>query len=121
MHNFSIFKGSSLKSLAPYLVLLSALCLTVITAFELHRKEGRDLEFAFQEKVKELKQILHTRMKSQEQVLLGVAGLFAASKSVERDEFEKYIAQLNAAKNFQGHLGVGYSAWVEPAEFPVVV
>jgi PAS domain S-box-containing protein len=103
------------------LVLLGALCLTAITALELHRKEVRDLEFAFQEKVKELKQTLQSRMKAQEQILLGAAGLFAASKSVERDEFQKYIAQLNLDKNFLGHLGVGYSAWVKPAELSAAV
>lgn len=121
MHNYSFFSGVSLKSLAPYWVLLGALCLTAITALELHRNEGRDVEFAFQEKVKELKQTLQTRMKAQEQVLLGAAGLFAASKSVERDEFEKYIAQLNLAEGFHGHLGVGYSAWVKPAELSAAI
>ena len=115
MHNYWFFKPVLLKSLTPYLVLLSALCLTAITAVELHRKERRDLEFAFQDKVKELKHTLQTRMKSQEQILLGVAGLFAASASVEREEFKKYIEQLQLAKNFQGHLGVGYTAWVKPA------
>ena len=67
MHNFSLFKGGALKLLAPYLVLLGALCLTAITALELHLKESRDLEFTFQEKVKELKQTLQARMKTQEQ------------------------------------------------------
>ena len=121
MHRFLFFKSGPLKSLTPYLVLLGALCLTAMIAFALHRKEGRDMEFAFQEKVKELKQILQTRMKAQEQVLLGAAGLFAASKSVERDEFEKYIAQLNLAQHFHGHLGVGYSAWVKPEELTAAV
>ncbi|HOY23713.1 MAG TPA: CHASE domain-containing protein [Cellvibrio sp.] len=121
MQKKSLFKGASLKLLTPYLVLLGALCLTVITALELHRKEVRDLEFAFQEKVKELKQTLQTRMKAQEQILLGAAGLFAASTAVDRDEFQKYIAQLNLDENFHGHLGVGYSAWIKPAELSATI
>jgi PAS domain S-box-containing protein len=121
MHNFWLSKGRSLKLLAPYWVLLGALCLTAITALELHLKESRDLEFTFQEKVRELKKALQTRMKAQEQVLLGAAGLFAASKSVEREEFEKYIAQLNLAEHFHGQLGVGYSAWLQPAELPAAI
>lgn len=126
MHSYSFFKGLSfrglsLKLLAPYLVLLGALCLTAITALELHFKERRDLEFIFQEKVKELKKTLQVRMKEQEQILLGAAGLFAASTSVEREEFEKYIAQLNLDKNLSGHLGVGYSAWVKPADLTAAI
>jgi PAS domain S-box-containing protein len=40
--------------------------------------------------------------------LKGARGVFAASKSVERDEFRDYAASRNMAKEFPGALGVGY-------------
>lgn len=116
MHKVALLKGVTFKWLAPYLVLLGTLGLTAITAIEIQHKESRDLEFTFKEKVKELKHLLHARMKEQEQILLGAAGLFSASTAVDREEFKKYILQLNLEQNFHGHLGVGYSAWIKPEE-----
>jgi hypothetical protein len=40
--------------------------------------------------------------------LRGARGLYAASKSVERLEYRKYVASIDLARNFPGVLGMGF-------------
>lgn len=53
-------------------------------------------------------------MKTYEQVLRGAAGLFAASRSVTRESFAKYVGALNLEENYPGIQGIGFSQLVEP-------
>ena len=59
---------------------------------------------------------IKTRMKAYEQVLHGAAGLFAASRSVERDEWRAYVNNLQLGVHFPGIQGLGFSQLVPAAE-----
>ncbi len=56
--------------------------------------------------------ILIDRMRDYEQVLLGTAGLFAASQSVDREEWRDYVNSLRLHQTLPGIQGVGYAKMV---------
>ena len=56
------------------------------------------------------------RMATYEQVLRGVQGLFAASVSVERDEFRDYVNTLRLKKNYPGIQSLRFAPIVLPAD-----
>lgn len=70
----------------------------------------------FDFRVNEIVVSIQTRLKSYEQVLFGVSGLFAASDSVERSEFATYVDKLQLGQNFPGIQGVGYSLLIPAAD-----
>ena len=53
---------------------------------------------------------------SQRQVLRGVAGLFAASSGVRREQFRDYVATLRLAERYPGIQGVGFNQLVPAAQ-----
>ena len=73
-------------------------------------------ETAFNAQVQDIELRIRQRMLAYEHVLQGAAGLFAASKSVERDEWHTYIKRLAVEKFYPGILGGGYSAHLLPDE-----
>ncbi len=70
-------------------------------------KHKAQVNFDF--RVREVTNHINERMQAYEQVLLGTAGLFKASKSIERNEFKQYAAILNLTKNYPGVQGLGFS------------
>ncbi len=53
---------------------------------------------------------------SHEQVLLGAAALFDASEEVGRSEWQRYVRRLELDEHFDCVQGVGYAAWLTPAQ-----
>ncbi|MDD5176183.1 MAG: CHASE domain-containing protein [Sterolibacterium sp.] len=100
----------------PAIVLLAGLGATY-TVWTLGKKDLRQIQ---QEKlefrVNEISDNIQSRLKSYEQVLLGASGLYAASRSVEPEEFRIYVDKLKLGTNFPGIQGVGFSQLIRPAE-----
>ena len=59
---------------------------------------------------------IEQRLAAYEQVLRGTRGLFAASKSVERDEFQAYVETLRLSAQYPGIQGIGFSLIVRPQD-----
>jgi PAS domain S-box-containing protein len=100
----------------PFLVLLAGLAVTYFlqqAAVDVARQAQKD-NFNFQ--ANEVILRIEQRLAAYEQVLRGAKGLFAASKSVERDEFRDYVAALGLAEHYPGIQGVGFSLIVSPQE-----
>jgi diguanylate cyclase (GGDEF)-like protein/PAS domain S-box-containing protein len=93
----------------PWLVLAIPLLVT----FQLWRNAQTETELALQAEfnfnVLETSLRIEQQMLSYEELLRGVQGLFAASSSVERNEFRDYVLALNIDKNYPGVQGVGYT------------
>lgn len=62
--------------------------------------------------------VLINRARDYEQVLLGAAGMFAASESVERSEWREYVNSLRLHLTLPGIEGVGYAQMVAPKDKP---
>jgi len=60
------------------------------------------LQTRFDYQVREIADDIFKRMKTYEQVMRGVEGLFAHSDTVRRDEFRDYIARLRLKENYPG-------------------
>lgn len=72
-------------------------------------------ELQFLSDVDSITESIESRLYVYTNVLNGGKGLFAASKSVERDEWEQYIKSLQIEEYYPGIQGVGYAVWV-PAD-----
>ena len=99
----------------PLLVLVAALAV----AHYFWEKERRDIEQVmqadFDTRVREAVGIFKERMLAYEQVLHAIHGLFASSGTVQRGEFQTFVANLRI-ESHPGLQGVGYSLLVPATE-----
>jgi len=56
------------------------------------------------------------RMRTYEQALLSGTALFAASETVSRGEWKKFVERMGVANNFPGVQGIGFAQSVAPGE-----
>ncbi|NOQ81030.1 MAG: PAS domain S-box protein [Methylophaga sp.] len=73
------------------------------------QKITHKLESNFDNKVNQTIGLIERRMASYEHILKGVQGLFVSSVSVERDEFNQYVKNLNLENTYPGIQGIGYA------------
>lgn len=99
-----------------WVVLVVSLLLTVSAWLGVRARTAESAKQQFALLAHEVVRSIEDRMRHQEQILLGGAGLFDASVSVDRSQWGAYGARLNLAMNFPGILGVGYSQIIQPAE-----
>jgi len=105
-----------LLKILPYAVLFICLftSLTVWWMLDLSFKEKADASFA--DVSEDISRRIVKRLHDHEQVLLGGAALFNSFPSVSREEWRRYVSSLKFDQNLPGILGIGYSAWLTPAE-----
>ena len=97
---------------------LLVLAISLLFTYQLWRDTYRQTEQLMQADfdylVSESERRIEQRMMTYEQVLRGVAGLFAAEKNVARDEFRAYFEALRLQDNYPGIQGIGYAALIAP-------
>ena len=99
----------------PWLALVASLAVTHQLWKTSQRNAEQELQTYFDFRVREANSRIEQRMMTYEQILRGAEGLFAASISVERDEFRAYVAALRLEQNYPGIQGVGFSLIVPAA------
>lgn len=100
---------------APALLVLSSGLVTMYFLQNAAMHGARRIQaedFSAQSRVITLR--IEQRLKTYEQVLRGVRGLYMASGNVRRKEFHDYISSLDLSKYYPGIQGVGFSTWIEP-------
>lgn len=70
----------------------------------------------FEYRAHEVISTIMRRMEAYEQVLRGVQGLYAASATVQREEFKSYYAMLRLEESYPGIQGVGFVSYVRADE-----
>lgn len=100
----------------PWLILVAGLVSTYAVQYEARTEARNALQKMFDFRVNEIFGNIENRLNDYEQLLRGTAGLFAASESIERDEFVKYVAALKLEQNYPGVQGIGYSQWILPQD-----
>jgi signal transduction histidine kinase len=100
----------------PYLVLLLGLTATGLVTHRFERAATQRNEIRFQNAVAAVQDRLQARLDMYTVVLLGAKGFFAGSESVVRDEFRRYVAELELQRRAPGIQGVGYSLRVAAAD-----
>lgn len=71
--------------------------------------------------VQEINDRIRLRIQTSITLLRAGTGLFAASDSVEADEFERFVQQIELQKNYPGIQGIGYSIRLRPNEVESLV
>ncbi|MDP3334777.1 MAG: CHASE domain-containing protein, partial [Methylococcaceae bacterium] len=100
----------------PILTLIVCLLITyqVFNTATIEVTQKTQVYFDF--RVREATNLINQRMQAYRQVLLGTAGLYKRSNSIERNEFKQYVETLDLAKNYPGIQGVGFSLIVPAAK-----
>lgn len=100
----------------PWLILCIGLTITYIAQDIEQQDTKKVLQEKFNFRFNEIIVNIESRMSGYNSALRGVAGLFAASQSVDRNGFREYVSTLNLERNYPGIQGVGYSLLVVPSD-----
>ncbi|HZX31410.1 MAG TPA: CHASE domain-containing protein [Rhodocyclaceae bacterium] len=105
-----------LATLFAWATLIGCLFLTALTWHGANRDIQRETRTRFEDRVDEIVSAIQARMQAQEQVLLGARGLFDASGEVSREEWRRYVAALQLARNYPGIRGLGFAQYLLPEQ-----
>jgi len=97
-------------------VLFSLVVLTVVVTGFVEQSLSQEVRLRFSNEVDIATKAIADRLDVYNNALEGGRGLFAASKSVEREEWEAYVDALAIQENYPGIQGMGYSEFVSPSE-----
>jgi len=109
------------RSVLPYLILLLGFCFTLLVYYYFSKLTLAQDQITFQRSVQEIQDQLRLRIATSTTLLRSGTGLFAASDSVEANEFERFVQQIELGKNYPGVLGIGYSRRFSAAEKESVI
>jgi len=101
--------------LLPLLILSAALGVTWIVWDHERQAARNELLSQFNFSMGDAVSRVEQRMATYELMLRGVQGLFAATGTLDREDFRDYVGTLNLDANFSGVQAIGIAQWV-PAE-----
>jgi PAS domain S-box-containing protein len=99
---------ASARTLIVVATALASLAATAAAWVYAREQAGHEERVRFELRVEEIATALRGRMLDYEQVLRGAVALFAASESVERDEWAAYVRLLETANSYPGIQAIGY-------------
>jgi PAS domain S-box-containing protein len=105
-----------LRSWIPYAVFGGALIVTFVAALYVHRTAQAKDRARFENSVRQVSTTLQNRLDTHVALLRAGTGLFAASTTVEPDEFHKFVNQLDLPNHYPGIQGIGFSLKLSPDE-----
>jgi signal transduction histidine kinase/CHASE1-domain containing sensor protein/CheY-like chemotaxis protein len=104
----------------PYLILLLGLCFTILVYYYFSKLTREQDQSRFNQSVQEIQDKITLRVQTAVALLRAGTGLFAASTSVERSEFDRFVQQIELQKNYPGIHGIGFSRRFSAKELPDV-
>src|SRR4029453_16445021 len=102
-------------SAASWMVLAIGCALSAGAAYWVARQVEQDAGVKFENDVGDARDSIERRLQAYADVLHGARGLFAASQSVSRDSFRRYVLSLEVARRYPGIQVVVFNRRV-PAE-----
>ena len=111
----------SRRVLLPYLILLLGLCFTILVYYHFSKLTYEQDESRFQKSVQEIHDDIQLRVQTSMALLRAGTGLFAASDTVEIEEFNRFVQQIQLEKNYPGIHGIGFSRRFKPQQLPEVI
>lgn len=97
------------RGILPYLILLLGFCFTLLVYHYFSKLTLEQDRSSFDRSVQEIQDRVSSRIETSIALLRAGTGLFAASDSVEANEFEQFVKQIELGKNYPGVLGIGFS------------
>ena len=104
------------RSWIPYAVFGGALVVTFVAALYVHRTTQAKDRARFENSVKQVSTALQSRLDTHVALLRAGTGLFAASVTVEPDEFHRFANQLDLPNHYPGIQGIGFSLTLQPGK-----
>jgi signal transduction histidine kinase len=106
----------SRRSSIPVVLAATGLVLTAVAAFSSRRTALARDELLFQNAANTVVNDIERRLDAYIAMLLGGAGLFAASEEVRLPEFMAYVDRLQLPQRYPGIQGIGFSRFVARQE-----
>ncbi len=110
--------GFSLYRLLPLLVFVLSLLVTLYLWRIAKAETEHVLQHEFLYETQEIQSKIVHQMAMYESMLHGAKGLFAATRSVDRNQFREYVSALRLEKNFPGVQGLGYAHLLRREQIP---
>jgi PAS domain S-box-containing protein len=107
---------SSGRRLIPYLVLAIGMLFTLMVSYRLAKVTEAEDGARFQGVVTEVHTSIESRLETYKALLLAGTGLFAATESVDANEFRSFVKSLSLAEHYPGIQGIGFSIRLRPDE-----
>ncbi len=98
--------------LLPLLVFFASLCVTWIVWNHEQQATQKELRTQFEFTMGDAVSRVEQRMATYELMLRGVQSMFAATGTIDRNRFRRYVGALNLDANFSGVHAVGVVEWV---------
>jgi signal transduction histidine kinase len=108
--------GKRVQARPPSCVLLLGLALTALATFGAERFIFEADHARFRHVVTDARDRLRSRLDTYETVLLGTRSFVATNMPVERDEFRRYVGNLELPRNYPGIHGIGFAQRIGSAE-----
>jgi signal transduction histidine kinase/CheY-like chemotaxis protein len=99
------------RGILPYLILLLGFCFTLLVYHYFSKLTLEQDRISFDRSVQEIQDSVTSRIDTSIALLRAGTGLFAASDSVEANEFEQFVEQIKLEQNYPGVLGIGFSMY----------
>ncbi len=103
------YKDSRILKSLPIVTFMALFLVTLFLWNETKQTTSLAYRDYFELRVREAIGDIENRMSAYQQVLHGASGLYAASTTVSRSEFRKYVFALRLEDIFPGNQGVGFS------------
>lgn len=100
----------------PWIVFLLGLLISIGLWFDARKTHEESQQLTLELHLGKLHSAIEARLRAHEQILRGVAGLFAASQEVHRETFRRYAESLDLATLYPGIQGVGFARLIFPAQ-----
>ncbi|MDD2914909.1 MAG: EAL domain-containing protein [Gallionella sp.] len=100
----------------PWLILAACLTITYLSWNTAQHNATQVLQTRFDHQVHRIVDDINKRMKTYEQVMRGVDGLFAHADVVRRDEFKGYVAKLQLKESYPGIQSIHFVQLVSQAD-----
>ena len=104
------------RELIPYIILAAAVALTAGLTWYAHVSGTTRERIVFEGTADGVRAAIESRFDTHMAMLLGGAGLFAASDEVTLQEFRRYVARLRLEERYPGIQGIGFTRVVRPDE-----
>src|ERR671915_1010839 len=101
---------------AAYGVLLISLLLTALAYHYVSRNVEAQIRLRFDEATQATQEAIERRTKAYLDAMFGARGLFYASESVTRGEWDNYVEGIEPNTRFEGLQALSYAEQVEPEE-----
>ncbi|HEX5701486.1 MAG TPA: SpoIIE family protein phosphatase [Rubrobacter sp.] len=103
-------------SVAAYGVLLISLLLTALAYYYVRQNVEAQNRLRFDEATQATQEAIERRTEAYLDAMFGARGLFYASESVTRQDWDNYVEGIEPDKRFEGLQALGYAERVEPDE-----